>query len=373
MGNDTSTSIPTPRQQVLPVPTEDSGLHDLKSMARTTKQRLSSRRATAQPELDDDTLLSSTSAGFKAMALPTPATSVLLPNPGVLPAMTRSPRSTNSEGAFLATALSESSTVAKVAPAVRSSTNKNRMPLMIGAGMTVAAAAATAFVLTRSPTSPMAAAVPSAPIAATKAVVAPTAVAIVQPEPASEPPVRLAATAEPELPSIEVAPLPIKVDKNKTAAKDPGKEPKVAAKALEVKATPVVAAIAAPNIAKPAKSVDDAGSVDDLLKEAGVKIDNGGADKPTLDKKELTRDDIGNAMKARNGAAVACMAKTGVGGTVGVKLSVAPSGQVVKASATGPLAGTPTADCVIAAARGASFPAWDGRPTTVSYSYLLAD
>ena len=125
-------------------------------------------------------------------------------------------------------------------------------------------------------------------------------------------------------------------------------------------------------VTTPTKPDGDAGSVDDLLKEAGVNVAAKEA-KPTLDKKELTRDDIASVMKGRTGAAQACLAKNGVSGTVGVKLSVAPSGKVSKAVATGPLAGTPTGDCVVNAVSGSTFPAWDGRPTTVIYSYLLSE
>jgi hypothetical protein len=56
-----------------------------------------------------------------------------------------------------------------------------------------------------------------------------------------------------------------------------------------------------------------------------------------------------------------------------VKLTVAPSGQVSKASVGGAFAGTPEGACVEAAVKSASFPPWDGGPQSFTYSYMLAD
>src|SRR2546428_9305309 len=58
-------------------PEEDSGLHDIRSLAQSTKQRLSSRRETQNPPIVDD--IAATSGAWKHVALPTPAAMVALP------------------------------------------------------------------------------------------------------------------------------------------------------------------------------------------------------------------------------------------------------------------------------------------------------
>src|SRR5687768_10195749 len=50
---------------------EDSGLHDIRNLAQSTKQRLSKRSITQNPPLADDVLASS-SGSFKNIALPQP-------------------------------------------------------------------------------------------------------------------------------------------------------------------------------------------------------------------------------------------------------------------------------------------------------------
>src|SRR5690606_24466593 len=62
---------------------EDSGLHDIRNLAQSTKQRLSSRRITAPPIEED--VLASSSGSFKNIALPQPAKMVSLPEIADLP------------------------------------------------------------------------------------------------------------------------------------------------------------------------------------------------------------------------------------------------------------------------------------------------
>ena len=54
---------------------EDSGLHDIRSLAQSTKQRLSNKRVTTSPvqTASDDDVLAASSAGWKHVALPEPA------------------------------------------------------------------------------------------------------------------------------------------------------------------------------------------------------------------------------------------------------------------------------------------------------------
>lgn len=110
-------------------------------------------------------------------------------------------------------------------------------------------------------------------------------------------------------------------------------------------------------------------SFDDLLKEAGVNEKKPAA--PKLERKSLSGGDIKQGMGSVAGKAAACYA--GTQGTASVKLTVAPSGQVTKVTVSGPFAGTPVASCVEAAVRSASFPAWDGGPQSINYSYLLSE
>src|SRR5262245_54784028 len=62
---------------------EDSGLHDIRNLAQSTKQRLSGRKITAQPFEDD--VIAASSGSFKNIALPQPAKMVSLPSIEELP------------------------------------------------------------------------------------------------------------------------------------------------------------------------------------------------------------------------------------------------------------------------------------------------
>ena len=390
MTNETNSSVPTPisldvtpvpMRAVVPVgakpvaankPTEDSGLHDLKSLAASAKNRITTRRSTTPP-VDDDALLSAASASFRAMALPEPARIVSLPNPGLVPALARTPKATQSEIAVI----NATPAAATFAPTAKAA-NKNT--LYIGGGVAVLAAAAAAFFVISNKGGSKAATSASAPVAiaaaapaeatALKAAVVandmPTVAAEANAPSASPPPVAAATAGTGGNASLDSSSRGERAKPDAVVAKNANRNEVTGGVVATKSPDPKTAAAA------PVKTEGDAGSVDDLLKEAGVNVAVKEA-KPTLEKKELTRDDIASVMKGRTGSAQACLGKTGVSGTVGVKLSVAPSGKVTKATATGPLAGTPTGDCVVNAVNGATFPAWDGRPTTVIYSYLLSE
>jgi len=106
-----------------------------------------------------------------------------------------------------------------------------------------------------------------------------------------------------------------------------------------------------------------------LLKEAGV--DGKKEAKPKLDKKQLSTDEFKKGMAAIASKAQACY--KGTQGSANVKLTIAPSGSVSKVTVTGAFAGKPEADCVSAAVKGASFPAWDGGPQSFGYPILLSE
>ena len=177
----------------------------------------------------------------------------------------------------------------------------------------------------------------------------------------------------PEPAKVEVVtPPPAAAQEPEKVAKDV--EPKKVHR-VEIRDTPKAtkSEVVKAAVVKDDKKKDpDAGdpSFDALLKEAGVS-DQKKVTKPTLDKKSLTGGDFKTGMGAISGKAQACFA--GTQGTAAVKLTIAPSGQVAKASVTGVFAGTPVASCVESAVKSAMFPPWDGGPQTFSYSFLLSD
>jgi len=88
-------------------------------------------------------------------------------------------------------------------------------------------------------------------------------------------------------------------------------------------------------------------------------------------KKSLDRRDVDNAMEPVRGAALKCSALEQYEGSVSVKFTVAPSGQVTSATATNKKG--PTGDCVAKAVKKAKFPAFDGSATSFTYPFLLAE
>jgi hypothetical protein len=93
--------------------------------------------------------------------------------------------------------------------------------------------------------------------------------------------------------------------------------------------------------------------------------------KAKLERTSLSTDDIKRGMAAVARKAQACFA--GTQGLAPVRLTVAPSGRVTKATVTGMFAASPTGACVERAVRAARFPPWDGGPQSFNYNYLLAD
>ncbi|HUJ63697.1 MAG TPA: hypothetical protein VLX92_34595, partial [Kofleriaceae bacterium] len=83
---ETGTADHDPSSEVPPsgVAEEDSGLHDIRSLARSTKERISSKRIPLDRPSDED-LLATSSASWKAVALPEPAKMVSLPSVEDLP------------------------------------------------------------------------------------------------------------------------------------------------------------------------------------------------------------------------------------------------------------------------------------------------
>jgi hypothetical protein len=387
-----STSIAPPTASAGAGRTEDSGLHDLKALAKDTRKRIS-RRITSQHDVDER-LLSASHSGLRAVALPEPAMVVAFPEAPTSLAEVR-PASAASVAAIEA-----------AAPASK----PKRTALWIGAGAIGLAAAAAAVILSGGggggdkPAEPQLAAAgpagsattvsapaiePAPPPAAAPAVV----VAASPPEPAKPEvagaPAAMAGGAAASGDRVEVKvrgtepkpadvragdpkagePKPARTD-DKPGKTDPKGDPKTAGKPdpkTEGDGKPGGAAAGKPSGEK---------SIEDLLNDAtgtGGKPKDDPATPTGPTKSGLEPKEIKAGMSAVAGAAQGCYGKHGEAGHVKIKAVVAPSGSVTKADATGEFAGTPTGACVAAAVKGASFPSWTGAPMTVTYSFTLQE
>ena len=400
---------------------EDSGLHDIRSMASSAKMRISSKRITTSPPVDEDVLASS-SGSWKAVALPEPARMVSLPDPETLEPLAPPKRESKKE--IKERERASAKKIAAEAVAVETSSPKIAIPVaapvaakpdvaatpIIGArfaqqqkksrtglyaviGLGLAAAAGGAFYVINSKDSEKQAAVPAV---AARDEVKPQAqaVPVTATPPASAAGAGSAAMAAPEAPPATDTTVATgmaaddKADKDTAAVAgaDRGAEgAKVVHKAHkgseEKKAEPKdpaskdeakSGADATKKDKKPEEKEKTDGSepsFDQLLKEAGVQDKK--VEKPKLEKKSLSGADIKAGMSSVAAKAQACYA--GTQGTAAVKLTVGPDGTVQKVSVTGVFAGTPVGACVEGAVKGAKFPAWDGGPQSFGYSYLLAE
>jgi hypothetical protein len=382
---------------------EDSGLHDIRNLAQSTKQRLSSKKITINPPVSDEDLIASSSAGWKAVALPQPAKMVALPELSELP----SKKEVLAKEKAAAKAEKAAAKIEAVAPAVEAPAaaparqpafalpsaqpkkSKKGVIAIVGIGLAAAAGAAI-FIGTQKKDA-----------TATKEA-APTAVAIAQPAAAPTGAVggagagSAAVSADVQRAQDEVAKAEADAEKAKAelaaaqAAAPPAETkvdvPKVPTRTAkghgtktQVDTTPVKADETKPadkgkdTTKKDAPKTGDANPADpdfnDLLKEAGVH--DPAPKKQALDKKELTGDDFKKGMFAITSKAQGCY--KGTQGTATVKVSIAPSGQIASVKVTGQFATTPEGACVVSAVKGASFPAWDGHPASFTYPILLSE
>jgi hypothetical protein len=405
---------------------EDSGLHDIRNLAQSTKQRMSKARVTQNPPIADDVLASS-SGQWKHVALPEPAKMVSLPDIASLPSKAEILAAEKAEAKRLAeetkakarskkgdskappmsasdevlapvatanAALDAMSAkpasitdigVARQAFSLPSQQNKrSKGPLIAVLGLGVAAAAGGLIYMQMNGGESKTAA---SSVAATETVA--KAEVPKAPEPTPPPPPAAAAPAdeaaaagsaaeEPapaEEPQAEDAVVAATETKSAKHAKRGGKGKKVekdeAPTKEEVK---VVEEKKVPEKPEPtkkgAKGEQQAEeSFDALLKEAGVEEKK--ETKPKLEKKSLSADDFKHGMSGIASKAQGCY--KGNQGTAMVKLTVGPTGKVTKASVSGQFAGTPEGNCVVSAVKSASFPPWDGGPQSFTYSYMLAD
>jgi hypothetical protein len=362
---------------------EDSGLHEIRALARNTRERLSASKITAAPPIDQDVLAAS-SAGWKAVALPEPAKVVALPDLADLPKpadvraakrpVQKSGRGHLGRNAVLAT-IGAAAAAGIVYVATTATSPSSPAPQAAVAPATPAR-----------PSGPIVEPLPAPTPAPTKPDVAPTEptgtvttppVANPAPDVPTPPPVQPPIEAKLAVTPTDTAKAPIKAAPTpkakspvitKTGKPVPAPNPPVQTETKQVKPSDTPPA---PPTKKPVgKKQSDEQSLDDLLKEdGGAPVTKQQA--PKLEKKSLTTDDINNAMGGIKAKAQACF--KGTQGMATVKATVAPNGKVTSVSISGAFNGKPEGNCVAALVSGLSFPPWDGGPQTVPYAYLLSD
>jgi hypothetical protein len=366
---------------------EDSGLHDIRELARSSKQRISLKRATSNPPIAEDVLASSSGA-WKAVALPEPAKMVSLP------ALEEQKRS--SKAAAPAAAAAPSAAAPKLPTAPRAP--RTKLYAIAGAAVAIAAGV-TIYLVTQSSTTKsdgqatVAVREPAAERSAAAGATAPTPHStpppVAQPAVAPQPPPTTPPVADPappkpddvvattDTPPIETkapepkAPPQKAVAKGKPTKKAPAEPTKAVEPPKKVEAKSTDTGRSPANQTTTAKKKDggsDDPSFDELLKEAGADQPKK-PKKPTLDKKELSKDDFKAGMASVAARAQACY--KGTQGTATVRITIASSGKVSKVTVGG--VAQAEAACVEAAVRGATFPAWDGPAQSFGYSYLLSE
>ncbi len=369
---------------------EDSGLHDIRNLAQSTRQRVSKKMTTVPPPMGSEDVLGGASASWKNLALPQPAKMVSLPELESLPSKAEikaAQKAAKVEAVAPASvaAAPEAVATSTSAPAFSSlqqkpKTAKNRN-LAIGGVLLAAAAAVAIFVATNkkaeTPTTTVASrgAAPDLGVDKDKLNKLDEATAKLEAEhraalAAAEAPAPAVADPAPtggaEPAKIEDKPVVVAAAPAKAASPHSKTAPKTGKGDVQTAALPEAPA-AKPEGKKAAGGEQDP-SFDALLKEAGVKEKK---EVVKLDKKELSGEEFKKGMAAITAKAQACY--KGTQGSANVKLTIAPSGQVSKVAISGPFAGTPEADCVSAAVKSASFPAWDGGPQSFGYPILLSE
>ena len=349
---------------------ENSGLHDIKALAESAKRRISRRRNT-QSQVEQS-LLNSSTTGLAAVVLPqTDATPTYEDKPAA--------------------------TVSAVVADAADSEERAGLPVWIYGAIAIVAIGAVAFYVLRGGSNEPDIVATQASSPAVDRVVAPqpSTPQVKAPAPATKDPASgsdvvagSASANEPKDPSlVSDKPQDTRADKRASADKAadrPRKKRRAERERRDTERRAVVKADkAAASGAEPAASVvakpDKQRSLNELLAEAtGKPLDtnktgakNTAAKPKAPTKTKLTRSEINAGMRSVLGRVHGCFAKFKVPGTVMVRISIQPSG-AVSASTTGKFKGTPTGRCVSSAARKARFPAYQGRPTSFTYPFLLS-
>lgn len=380
---------------------EDSGLHDIRNLAASTRSRMSSKRIGSVPPPMEDDALSSSSGSSKNIALPQPAKMVSLPElaeheVSARPAKPSKKEARSSEAAIADAPIAAPSTSSRFSlPSQERRRSKGPLIAILGLGVAAAAGAVIYMQVfqnadeAQTVASANQAKAPAVAVATTPAPVA--APAVQPPPPATEAkadegvagggaaaPAAATGTADQQIAAPEPAPAD-ETAKDEKASKGsskktakPAKGKRAAVEKAEPAKTEVKPAETKPEPKKPVDAKTKAADGEDfdaLLKEAGVQEKK--ADKPKLEKKTLSSDDFRKVMGGLEGKAKACY--KGTQGNAVVKLTVAPSGQVSKLTVGGEFGGKPEAACIEKAFKSATFPPWDGAPMTYTYAVLLSD
>lgn len=394
--SDASGSTGVPPNQPAAAREEDSGLHDIRSLATSQRMRNSSRRISTSPPVDEE-LLAASSGGWKAVALP-----VAEPVRDEAPLdKKRASRSSKQMAAFVPAPQTAETTEPISLAARAAKKQKSKAPLFAVASLGLAAAAGAAIYVSTKDRAPAEQATTIAasangstePVAKVTPLPGATATPIEQ-APAAPTSAEAAAAQAPLADNVVAAAEPA-TDEKAAGQKDRDEESStkrakgkrgrderavVAAKteskkpdATKTSKTALPTGSGAAVVKPTTKSADknEEPSFEELLKEANIPDNKKVDDKPKLEKKSLSGADIKKGMSAVAGKAQGCY--NGTQGTASVKLVVDPSGKVSKVSVTGAFAGTPVAACVEKAVKAATFPPWDGGPQSFGYSYLLSE
>lgn len=379
--------------------TEDSGLHDIKALASNTKRRIS-QKISSENEAQESLLLSASSNALRAVALPDP-TKEVAPAPivrakaepaGAAPSRSSARRDAVAadHAAPVAVTTRESSGPAAGFGARIVEEQRSSAPWWIFGGVAVlaAAAAVAVFVFGVGRDKPVdeTAATEPAPAASEAA----TATTTPGPVIASAQPLDPAAGAAPTAPPPASEPAgDDQADKGAASdvrAKSEGEveekadgDEKTPARADDTKDSKPSASEkkeAAGKDKKPGKQVTG-DNLEDVLNQV-----TGGIDAPKEDtskepkkpsKKEIDRRDVSTAMGKVKSAVLKCRDVENYEGTVSVKFTVSPAGDIASVTAMGAKKGSPTGGCVESAVKKAKFPPFDGAPTSFTYPFLLAD
>ncbi|HUH03260.1 MAG TPA: hypothetical protein VML75_14785 [Kofleriaceae bacterium] len=365
---------------------EHSGLHDIKAMARTTKQRIS-RRVSTQSDAEESLLASASSQSLSAIVLPEPGqdepsyeTYDEADEASARVASTAAAVGTESRGGlpiWVYGAVGAVAVAAVVFFVMRGGTKqtevaRNDVPVAAGAGEQIAPPA-------------------SAPSADPIPVVVPAAADDQDPDPATGVSDGDGAGSEGEASAEDRDDDADKPARSRTApSKDvkPASRPAAPASSTASSSSSSAPAKAdaskptpkAPETAKPKKPDDGKRSLDDLLDEAsGGAVSNRDLDKaaPAEPKEpvktDLSRSEIQTGMKKILARVSACYDNYKEPGTVMVAVVIEPNGEVSSADATGKFKNTETGLCVSEAVRRASFASWEGKPKRFNYPFLLSD
>jgi hypothetical protein len=330
---------------------EHSGLHEIKALADTTRERI--RRRSSQSDLEDS-LLSSSSPSLSAVALPDPAKSTEM-----LVA-----RGTGAQ------------------PALRPSPTRVWPWAVAGTAALAAAAAAVALLLTggggagdgEGPA--VTASLPEAPSLAP----APEPAIAAMDEEASAEEASAGEADEPAADELAidepVAETEPETDVVASEAKAAKEKPRAVAAKRAAKPEPARRERARAK-KEPAPASDDGQkSLDQLLDEAsGPDLGLAAAapeKKEGPDKQRLGSADVRKAMGSLGGRVAGCQKKTGVTGRVSMKFTVDPSGAVARA-ASASHAGSPVERCLSAAVKAARFPSFTPPAMSFRYTFLLLD